>query len=375
MSIPGRWRHGLIGSVFVLVSAATAAPVSADAGAVWAWVTVRNATSDSLVSGSPDAGSWNSGGAGIHRVGTGHYQVTFYGAQEAGSGASVALVTPMGSTPRTCAAVSWERVTSSEVVEVRCQTLGGTPKDSRFVVHWLAASGVGGRLAYAFNWSPTSNGGSPDEVYDSRGGPIEVHPDNQTAQLRFGDQGVDGGIAIVAATDGDRSVSGSFPTSCSLARLTTVLNQHTIPDPGDDTLDKYADVKCWEIDGSANIYHQHVVVFMKGLGLKGVVRSRVAYVWARKPSTRSYTPSSLDRYSSSGGAIRVRRLGTGRYEVSFAGMPKGGGAQVTAVSSAERRVCTIAGITSTSTPPRVRVSCFDGSGAPRDTRFTLAYTR
>ena len=204
MSVLGRWRHALVGSVVLLLAGVTATPGLADAGAVWAWVTVRDATGDSLVSGPTDAGSWNSGGAGIHRVGTGHYQVTFYGAQDNGSGASVALVSPMGSTPRTCAAVSWERVTSSEVVEVRCQTLDGTPRDSRFVVHWLAASGIGGRLAYGFNWSPTSDGGGPDEGYNSRGGPIVVHPHDQTAQLRFGDQGVDGGVAIVSATDRDR---------------------------------------------------------------------------------------------------------------------------------------------------------------------------
>ncbi len=71
----------------------------------------------------------------------------------------------------------------------------------------------------------------------------------------------------------------------------------------------------------------------------------------------------------------MRRLGRGRYEVTFAGMPRGGGAQVTAVSGSERRVCTIAGITTKASPPRVKVSCFDGGGALRDTRFVLAYTR
>jgi hypothetical protein len=347
----------------------------AEAGAVWAWATVRNATGDSLVSRATDAGSWNSGGSGIHRVGKGHYQVTFYGAQQNGSGADVALVSPMGPTPRTCAVVSWERVTSSEVVEVKCQTLGGTPVDSRFVVHWLAASGIGGRLAYAFNWSPTSGGASPDEAYNSTGGPIVVHPDNQTAQLRFGSQGVDGGVAIVSATDRDRFIDGSFPTSCSLTGLRTVIDPHSVQNPDDDTIDKYADVKCWETNGDDNIYHEHMVVFMKGIGLKGVTRQKVAYLVARKPTAVSYTPSALDRYSSSGGRITVRRTGTGRYEVSFAGMPRGGGAQVTAFNGAERRVCTIAGITTAASPPRVTVACFDGSGAPRDTRFTLAYTR
>ncbi len=372
---PSRRRHALIGGLVALLVAATTGPALADPGAVWAWATVRDAHGDSLVSGPLNAGSWNSGGAGVHRVGTGHYQVTFYGAQDSGSGPDVALVSPMGGTARTCAVAGWERVTSSEVVEVKCQTLGGQAIDSRFVVHWLAASGVGGRLAYGFNWSPTSGGASPDEAYNSTGGPIVVHPDNQTAQLRFGSQGVDGGVAIVSATDRDRVVAGSYPTSCTVADLKTVLDQHNVSNPGDDTLDKYADVKCWETDGGANIYHEHVVVFMKGLGLKGVVRQKVAYVNARRPTAASYTPAALDRYSSSGGRISVRRLGTGRYEVSFAGMPAGGGAQVTALGGSERRVCVIAGITTSAAPPRVKVSCFDGSGAPRDTRFTLAYTR
>lgn len=367
-------RRALVASLVAMMAVASAQPVSAEAGAVWAWATVRDASRDSLVNGPIDAGSWNSGGASVHRVGTGHYQVTFYGAQEDGSGASVALVSPMGSTARTCAAVGWERVTSSEVVEVKCQTLDGTPKDSRFVVHWLAAGGTGGRLAYGLNWSPTSGGTHPDETYNSRGAPNTVQPDNRTAQMRFGSQGVDGGIAIVSATDGDRVLDGSYPTSCSLTRLVSVLDPH---DPGtdDDTLDKYADVKCWETNGQANIYHQHVVVFLRSLGLKGVERKRVAYLWARRSTTRSYTPTTIDRYSSAKGRITVRRLGKGRYEVTFAGMPKGGGAQVTAVRDSERRVCTIAGITTKKSPPRVKVSCFDGTGAPADTRFTLAYTR
>lgn len=375
MSIRARMRNALIGSVILVLAGGTATSVSAEAGAVWAWVTVRNATSGSIVYGPVDAGTWKTGeAAGITRVGTGHYQVTFYGAQSNGSGASVALVSPMGSTARTCAVVGWERSTSSEVVEVKCQTLGGTPMDSGFIVHWLAASGTGGRLAYGLNWSPTSGGTTPDESYNSRGAPNRVHPDNQTAQMRFGSQGVEGGVAIVGATDGDRILDGSFPTSCSLVRLRTVLDPHT-SSPNDDTLDKYADVKCWETDGSANIYHQHVVVFMRSLGLKGVVRDKVAYVLARRSTAREYTPSTLDRYSSSKGRITVRRLGRGRYEVTFAGMPRGGGAQVTAISGSERRVCTIAGITTRAKPPRVKVSCFDGTGAPTDSRFVLAYTR
>ena len=227
---PSRRRHALIG--LVASRRRDDGPALADAGAVWAWVTVRNAHGDSLVSGPKDAGSWNNGGAGVHRVGTGHYQVTFYGAQENGSGADVALVSPMGSTARTCAVVGWERVTSSEVVEVKCQTLGGTA-DRQPVRRPLARRERRGWAARVrLQLEPHQQWRAARTRRTTRaGGPIVVHPDNQTAQLRFGSQGVDGGVAIVSATDRDRVIDGSFPTSCSLARLTTVLDPHNVSNP------------------------------------------------------------------------------------------------------------------------------------------------
>jgi hypothetical protein len=265
-------------------------------------------------------------------------------------------------------------------VEVLCQTLDGVRIDSGFVLHWLAASGVGGRLGYGYDWSPTSNCGTPQHAYNSNGRPVATCPvtidGTPMAEMRFIDQGTTGGVALVTATDRDHSAAGSYPTSCTIGRWAGVLDQHSVSDPDDDTFDERVDVRCWETDDTFNIYHEHVTIFMKGLGLKGIVRDKVAYLVARKPvQAAPYSPARADRYSSSSGRITIDRTAKGRYTVTLAGQPTGGGAQVSALAPGERRVCTVAGIGTKRAPATIKVACFDKDGAPRDTRFVLAWTR
>jgi hypothetical protein len=375
----GRWSA--VAAALVLGTAFTAGPVAAGgADAKWAWATFRSTGSDTLLSQGKSAGAWNAGGAGLHRVSTGDYQVTLYGALSAGAGAHVPFVTPIGTTARTCAIADWSPSGGSLVVEVLCQTLDGDRIDSGFVLHWLAASGVGGRLGYGFNWSPTSNCGSPLSDYSSNGSDVRTCPvtidGKPMAEMRFIDQGTAGGVALVTATDRDRVLDGSFPTSCTVARWAGVLDEHTVSDPNDDTFDERVDVRCWETDDTFNIYHEHITVFLKGLGLKGIVRDRVAYLVARMPSRDApYTPSKVDRYSSSGGRITIDRTAVGRYTVRLGEQPTGGGAQVSALAPNERRVCTVAGIGTNRAPAMIKVACFDKNGTPKDTRFVLAWTR
>ncbi|HNO66832.1 MAG TPA: hypothetical protein PKK39_10835, partial [Tepidiformaceae bacterium] len=114
--------------------------------------------------------------------------------------------------------------------------------------------------------------------------------------------------------------SGSFPTSCTLRGWAGVLDEHNISDPNDNTFDERVDVRCWETDDVDNIYHEQLTLWMKGLGLKGVIRKGVAYAVVRKPSqATAYVPAKADRYSSSGGTVTVRRTAVGRTTVTFAG--------------------------------------------------------
>jgi hypothetical protein len=197
------------------------------------------------------------------------------------------------------------------------------------------------------------------------------------AQIRFFGQGTDGGVVQVSALTKLRTEpeEEDFPGSCTLVGFPTMSNDHgTTLDPSDDTVDKWVDVRCWEPDGDDEIYREHVVVFMKGLGLKGIKRKHVAYVVARRPQSASYVPGAISTYNSAGGTNRVRRLGTGSYEVTLAGMPLGGAAQVTPMIESARHVCSVASIERSAPPQRVRVRCFDGAGVPADVRFSLSYT-
>lgn len=377
----GRVVRGMaLGGVLLLGAQIVAGPaLGAGADAKWAWATFRRGNADALLSQGTSAGSWNAGGASLHRVSTGDYQVTFYGVLSEGAEADIPFVTPIGGTARTCAVADWSPSGDSLVIEVLCQTLDGARVDSGIVVQWLSASGIGGRLGYGFNWSPTSNCTTPLEPYNGNGGGVRTCPVNDAAQMRFLYQGTNGGAALVTATDRDRVRSGSFPTSCTLRGWAGVLDEHNISDPNDNTFDERVDVRCWETDDVDNIYHEQLTLWMKGLGLKGVIRKGVAYAVVRKPAqATAYVPAKADRYSSSGGTVTVRRTTVGRTTVTFAGQPTGGAAQVTPITpltADERRVCTVVTIGSKAAPATVKIACFDKDGAPADTRFVVAWTR
>ncbi len=373
-------RGAGLGAVLLLAAQLVAGPALAGgADAKWAWATFRRGNADTLLSQGKSAGAWNAGGASLHRVSTGDYQITFYGVLSEGAGAQIPLVTPISGTARTCAVADWSASGQSMVVEVLCQTLDGDRVDSGLVAQWLSAAGIGGQLGYGFDWSPTSNCTTPLEAYNSNGGGVRTCPVNDAAQMRFLYAGTSGGAALVSATDRIRFRDGSYPTSCTLRDWAGVLDEHNVGDPNDNTFDERVDVRCWETDDTDNIYHEQVTVWMKGLGLKGVIRQGVAYAVVRKPSaTAAYTPAKADRYSSTGGAITVRRTAVGRTTVTFAGQPTGGAAQVTPItplSADARRVCTVVSIGSTAAPATIKVACFDKDGAPADTRFVIAWTR
>lgn len=67
-----------------------------------------------------------------------------------------------------------------------------------------------------------------------------------------------------------------------------------------------------------------------------------AFVWANEPSSASYTPSAQLAYNSSGGAVTITRASTGAYNVTFAGLARGGGKVQAAVYGEGGNTCKIA---------------------------------
>jgi hypothetical protein len=266
-----------------------------------------------------------------------------------------------------CQADRWDSVNDDVSIVVVCYDSAGSQARGTFIVNWLVADGTGGRLAYARNFSPTSDCGTPADIYHSLGDSISTCPVVGTrARMRIEELGSGRGSVQVSATtrraDTDDEASAGY---CGVAAFYPARNL---------TRDEWIDAQCFEADGSEQIYREHHVLFMQGLGMKGADRKNVAYLLADRPKAASYVPDRAFAYSSVHKESRVRRLGRGRYVVTLPGMPKGGSAQVTAYGRAQRR-CVIASISKRSLPQRVGVRCLDRENELRDAAFTLAFAR
>lgn len=100
----------------------------------------------------------------------------------------------------------------------------------------------------------------------------------------------------------------------------------------------------------------------------GVARG---YAWVDQPSTTLGSPVTLTNgyvYNSAGGSVELVRNATGQYGVTFNGLSwDPGNVQVTAYGSTATW-CNVAGWGS----PFVGVNCYDATGAPADSLFTVA---
>ena len=351
-------------------------PGPAAATAKWAWVVSRK-LSGSWIPARRDRGNSNGDANSVTQQAPGWYIVTLPGVAPGGGETGSVLVSTFGQQPRICAPDDWDAIGEQVNVSVRCFTRSGTPTDATFVLNWLAAGGEGGRLAYARNFSPTSNCGSPQQAYDSRGGSISNCPitDDETltggARLRIPGLASNRGTVQVSAIS--QRATDEF-VSAGVCDLLRFLPARDVTGDVDFADHEWVDVRCYEPDADTQIYRRHYVWFMEGLGMKGIVRKNVAYLFASKPKAGSYAPELRYRYSSAGQAGRVSRLGTGSYQATLPGMPLGGSAQVTALGKQPRH-CVVASIERTALPQRVGIRCFDLSGQLRDTKFPLAYAK
>jgi hypothetical protein len=103
----------------------------------------------------------------------------------------------------------------------------------------------------------------------------------------------------------------------------------------------------------------------------------MAYLWANKPTlTTEYFPDGLYQFNSTGaGAInKVVRNGTGDYTAKLPGVGANDGhVQVTAYGSTGSERCKVGGWGPSGTTEFAYVKCFNSSGAPVDSMFTLTY--
>jgi hypothetical protein len=346
----------------------------------WAWVVDLNPT-QAVVNNLGPLRQGNSFQANnvVNRLGVGSYRVT---RTSVGATSGNVLVSAIASKPHSCLADSWSQTSiapASELVYIRCYDEHGSPIDSSFVVNWLSASDIGGRLGYGTDEHPTSCGVAAQNAFDTFGGQVTVCPYQAPGQrfaseMTFPYLGSTGGtVQITAMTRNALDEGGSIaPALCTLRNFEELHPSQSVYNEIEDTI-----CQDYSSNSTSYIYVWHNAWFMDGVGLEGAreqgLNGKVAYLFAGQPMTAYYTPGANRRFSSLGGAISIARQGVGRYVVQLARMPAGGSVQVTAFG-AQILHCTIVSISQV-TPQKIGVRCFNAAGALTDSRFTLAYTK
>lgn len=99
------------------------------------------------------------------------------------------------------------------------------------------------------------------------------------------------------------------------------------------------------------------------------------YVWGYQPAAANYQAISGYEYNSAGGAIHIQRSGVGDYRVRFVSAAAPGAiAHASAYGSGNSSFCTIAAWAPSAGDELLRIRCFDGAGAPVDSRFVASFT-
>jgi hypothetical protein len=134
------------------------------------------------------------------------------------------------------------------------------------------------------------------------------------------------------------------------------------------TPDTIATVRCFDTAGSA-VDSQFDASFVRPSSVSGAF----AYLWADDETASSYTPSPLHQFNSTGATNTITRASTGDYTVRLPGLGSEGGTVKVTTFSATSNACKASSWSSKGKAEQVEVLCFDFTGAPVDSKFTLVY--
>ena len=346
---------GFVGSTAVGESAGPQR--SGEHGWVWA-----NQTATASYTPSPGY-QYNSTGATnrVTRSSTGSYAVRFTGL--AGSGGNV-QVTAYGSDAAYCKSAGWGSSGSDLLANVRCFRADGSLVDSRFNALFYReqiSSGSGGTTAYLWANASTSADYAPASGYSYN----DTGATNRVRRSATGSYTAE----LPGITNADASVLvtayGSNADRCQAAGWYVLLGS------------TYVSVHCTDASGHPGdtpFNLSYTVRGIPGLGSSNGRDNAGAYAWASQPTSSSYTPTSSYANSDLGGALRVRRAATGVYQLDIphdAAISRD--TVLVTAYGADGRYCKSGGWSRGSTTTTVTIRCFDGSGAPIDTRFDASY--
>ncbi len=363
MHIPGSRRPALAALVLACALALPALPASASGTQSYAWAVVRDAAAAAQTLG-PAAAMNGFGAVEVDKDGQGIFEVRFLGMGtpilEAAGNRGVALVSALTRTSAACRLVEWSAVGTDTYADVVCTRRDGTPVSVPFVVTYTyipdgMVPPTGRAAAYA--WADRALSDGAVDV-DWRYSPNDA--DVMSTRLASGayrlflpETSGDGGTALVSAWGG--------AGACAVAQWQTTAGGG------------YLDVACRDLAGADN---DTPFAFLRIVGPGGFMpfaSPPSAYALANRPLAARYRPAALTRFNSSGKRTTIVRAARGTYQVTFAGQPGGGAAQVSARSSNGHR-CNLTSI-ARKAPARIGVRCFTRLGRPADVPFTIVWTK
>jgi hypothetical protein len=104
-------------------------------------------------------------------------------------------------------------------------------------------------------------------------------------------------------------------------------------------------------------------------------RHHGGYVLTDQPAALSYIPPAPFQENTTGGTNTITRLGIGNYKVTLPGLKAFDSVAVATAYGDNSGYCTVEswGAIDSRNPTTANVRCFDKTGAPADSRFTLLY--
>ena len=293
------------------------------------------------------------------RLGVGRYQVLFHGLLAGGVNGGTVDVTP-DDTFGYCKIASWGPSGTSLSVKIDCYSVGGSPEDTNFFVSFAdPGSSPPANLSYVWGNKPAQASYTPDHRYqfNSGGGTDTI------TQIGTGDYHVI--VPGVGLDAGTVKVTAYGPGSAATCQAGSLWGGHP-------TLNVY--VSCYDTSGNP-VNAKFTMTWVNHSSLLGVKGRTWGYVWGDDPTSSSYTPTLTYQGNSSGGTDTITRSGTGSYEVDMPGIGgDGGNVQISAFGEPQDH-CSDGGYFGSGSTEVIDVICFDTSGNPADSEFTVQYVR
>jgi hypothetical protein len=306
----------------------------------------------------------------ITRLAQGEWMVDLGSLGTAAATSGTVDVTPYGATPADCSVVGWGPSGSDAIVYVDCYTLSGAPLDTYFTLDFTSLN----EPLFAFNesyaWAdqPSTFQYTPDTTYNYSDLPLASYV--HASHLGTGEY-------LLSVDETNATTVGTFKVTpygagggtCNLVSFNNSGGTFTS-----------VEMTCFNAAG-APADRQFTETWTTG-SLDGT-SYQYGYALANRPTTAHYTPILSYQKTSVAkgtGKVTITRTGTGTYQVAMSRLPRNGGnVQVTALgnftSTNHCQVVNWGPEFSTGAGQLVNVDCFDNTGAPADSDFTVQWER